>query len=165
MRRFLLMLLLVFAPCITISATIRADNILFADDFESGLTAWQTKHLLPGDKIRCEAGNCYFKWSKATSGQSRVIMVTVAYPGSGGQLLGLAGDFTVSAGASVYLRLTIPGQKTRCKHIVKPSVVSFAVFSCASTIGVNYTQIHAKISTRGGGKVRADNVRIAIINP
>lgn len=164
MRRFLLFLLLVFAPCITISATVCADSVLFASDFEAGLVGWQTKHLLPGDGLKCRGENCYFEWGKTTTVQRRLLQTTVGYTGTAGQLISLSGKFTIKPGATLFLRLTIPGQRTRCKWVIQPSFTPLEPFTCASTAGVSFTQIRAKISSLGGGKVRADDVRIAIVD-
>jgi hypothetical protein len=162
MRRFLIPFLLVFTPCIIISATIHAQTILFSSDFEAGMVGWQTKHLLPGDGIKCRGENCFFEWSATSSVNRRLIRAAVGYTGNGGQLISLSGNFTVKPGATLYLRMSIPGQKTRCKRIVKPTLAPLERFTCASTAGVSFTQIMVKISSTGGGKVRADDVTISV---
>lgn len=162
MRRFFLSFLLVFTPCIIISATVYAQTTLFSSDFEAGLVGWQTKHLLTGDGIKCRGENCYFEWAKTTSSQRRLIKATVGYTGYGGQLISLSGNFTVKPGGTLFLRLTIPGQKTRCKRIVEPTLAPLERFTCASTAGVSFTQIRIKLSSTGGGKVRADDVTITV---
>jgi hypothetical protein len=85
MRRFWFVLLLVFVPCIVISATLYAQSAtLFTSDFEAGLVGWQTNHLLPGDRIKCRGENCYFRWSKAASTQRVSFKPPLAIPDTPG---------------------------------------------------------------------------------
>jgi hypothetical protein len=93
---------------------------------------------------------------------TRLIQTTAGYTGYAGQRVMLTGEFTVKPGAVLYLRMTIPGQKTRCKRIVKPTLTRLERFTCASTAGVSFTSIRVKISSMGGGQVQADNVRIEV---
>lgn len=163
MRRFFVGILLAFA--ILVTSTHAANPPVFTSDFESGLTGWQTKHLLPGDGVKCKDGNCYFQWSKAVTVQNRVLRAIIPYTGAGGQLLGLTGEFTVDPGARLYVRVKVPGEKIYCKHIAQPAAEAFRGFTCAGQTASAYNEIRVKISSAGGGRIRADNIEIAILYP
>lgn len=169
MRRLLFLiplLMLVLVPCITISAHVHAQavtRLLFENDFEDGLDGFQLKHLLSKDQIRCKDDNCFFRWTDSATLQNRTLQATVQHPGKAGERISAAGTFDVSTGAVLILRLNIPGQKTRCKRIIR-ATTRFETFTCESITGVDFDEIRLKISTMGGGTVKADDISISVSN-